>query len=396
PDERRPGEAGRRRPGAGRAAHLLLRDRRHLLDVHVRQPGRLVAVRGGPGEHRPGRQPGQRAAHRGDDRGRRPGRHLPREHPLRRGRGGGGRAPRLVGDHGGTRRQHRRAGQRHRLPVGCAPGGPGGGGRRRGVPGGVVTLRPGRIPAWWLLGGVGAVLVAGVAGLALGPVRLPPLGVAAETLNLLPWVELESGLTPREAAIVTQIRLPRVVLGLLVGAMLALAGGVYQGAFRNPLAEPYLLGVAAGAGLGVTVTVALRGGTGIADLPLTVPLAAFTGAVGAVVLTYLLGVTGGRDRSQATLILAGVAVSAFLAALQTYLLQRHIEVIRDIYSWLLGRLGGATWHDVRLLLPYAVVTAVVVLLLRRELDVLSVGDDEAASLGLHPERSRYLLLATAS
>jgi len=259
-----------------------------------------------------------------------------------------------------------------------------------------VVHRPGRVSLWWLLAGIGAVVVAGVAGLALGPVRLPPLGVAAETLNQLPWVELDSGLSPRQAAIVSQIRLPRVVLGLLVGAVLALAGGVYQGAFRNPLAEPYLLGVAAGAGLGVTVTVALRGGTGLADLPLTVPLAAFTGAIGAVVLTYLLGATGGRDRSPATLILAGVAVSAFLAALQTYLLQRHIEVIRDVYSWLLGRLGGATWHDVRLLLPYAVVVTVVVLLLRRELDVLSVGDDEAASLGLHPQRSRFLLLAAAS
>jgi iron complex transport system permease protein len=209
-------------------------------------------------------------------------------------------------------------------------------------------------------------------------------------------VDLDSGLTGRQAAIVTQIRLPRVVLGLLVGAMLALAGGAYQGTFRNPLAEPYLLGVAAGAGLGVTVVVAMRAGTGMSGLPVTVPLAAFAGALGAVTLTYLLGMAGGRDRSPATLILAGVAVSAFLAAVQTYLLQRHIDVIQQVYSWLLGRLAGATWHDVRLLLPYAVVVALVLLLLRRELDVLSVGDDEAASLGLHPQHTRYLLLAAAS
>jgi iron complex transport system permease protein len=247
-----------------------------------------------------------------------------------------------------------------------------------------------------VLAGVAAVLAAGVAGLVFGPVRLPPSAVAVEVLDLLPWVELDSGLGERQAAIVTRIRLPRVVLGLLVGAMLALAGGAYQGAFRNPLADPYLLGVAAGAGLGVTVMLALGGGTRTSGLPVTVPLAAFAGALGAVALTYLLGVAGGRDRSPATLILAGVAVSAFLAAVQTYLLQRHIEVIREVYSWLLGRLGGATWHDVRLLLPYAVAVAVAVLLLRRELDVLSVGDEEAASLGLHPQRSRYLLLGVAS
>ena len=253
-----------------------------------------------------------------------------------------------------------------------------------------------RLRWWWAATGVLAVIVAAVAGLAFGPVGLPPAGVAVEVINLLPGVELSGGLPERQAAIVTQIRLPRVVLGLLVGAMLALAGGAYQGAFRNPLADPYLLGVAAGAGLGVTVAIALSGGQVTTGLPVTVPVAAFAGALGAVLLTYLVGAAGGRDRSPPTLILAGVAVSAFLAALQTYLLQRHIEVIREVYSWLLGRLGGATWHDVRLLLPYAIVVSVILLLLGRELDVLSVGDDEAASLGLHPQRSRYLLLAAAS
>ena len=247
-----------------------------------------------------------------------------------------------------------------------------------------------------MLAGVAAVLVAAVAGLAFGPVRLPPGGVVREVLDLLPGLAVDSGLDERQAAIVTRIRLPRVVLGLLVGAMLALAGGCYQGAFRNPLADPYLLGVAAGAGLGATVAIGLQGTGGSAALPATLPLAAFAGALGAVTLTYLLGVAGGRDRSPATLILAGVAVSAFLAAVQTYLLQRNVETIRQVYTWLLGRLSGADWHDVRVLLPYAVVVAAVILLLRRELDVLSVGDEEAAGLGLHPRRSRYLLLAAAS
>lgn len=259
-----------------------------------------------------------------------------------------------------------------------------------------MTVRPTR-PRWpWVLAGVVAVAVAAVAGLALGPVRLPPGGVVLELVDLLPAVEVDSGLDQRQAAIVTRIRLPRVVLGLLVGAMLALAGGCYQGAFRNPLADPYLLGVAAGAGLGVTVVIAWQSTGATGTMPATVPLAAFAGALTAVTLTYLLGVAGGRDRSPATLILAGVAVSAFLAAVQTYLLQRNVETIRQVYTWLLGRLSGAEWQDVRVLLPYAVVVAVVILLLRRELDVLSVGDDEAAGLGLHPQRSRYLLLAAAS
>jgi iron complex transport system permease protein len=262
-----------------------------------------------------------------------------------------------------------------------------------------ALARPGRLRVRWVLLGCCAVFAAAIAGISLGPVRIPPGGVAAELLNLLPYVNIDSGLTEREAAIVTQLRLPRVVLGLLVGAMLALAGGCYQGVFRNPLADPYLLGVAAGAGLGVTAVIATQvdqtGGV-TAGLPVTVPIAAFVGAIGAVVLTYVLGVAGGRDRSPATLILAGVAVSAFLSAGQTYLLQRNSDAIQEVYSWLLGRLATGGWHDVLVLLPYALVTATVVMLHRRELDVLSVGDEEAASLGLHPQRSRYLLVAAAS
>ncbi|WP_431877487.1 FecCD family ABC transporter permease [Micromonospora marina] len=266
----------------------------------------------------------------------------------------------------------------------------------RGAPG--APIRPAGLRKRWLLAGVVAVLVALVAGVSLGPVSLPPGSVAAELLNLLPGVHLDSGLTEREVAIITELRLPRVVLGLLVGALLALAGGCYQGVFRNPLADPYLLGVAAGAGFAVTAAIVLGAGAGgaLTGLPITIPLAAFVGSLGAVVLTYLLGAAGGRDRSPATLILAGVAVSAFFAAGQTYLLQQHSDNIQQVYSWLLGRLATAGWHDVWLVLPYFVLTSVVVLLHRRELDVLSVGDDEAAGLGLHPQRSRYLLIAAAS
>ncbi len=271
-------------------------------------------------------------------------------------------------------------------------------GRAAPGPAGGAAARPVRLRPAWLAGGLVAVLAAAVAGCAFGPVSLPPGSVAAEILNLLPGVRLDSGLTEREIAIVTELRLPRVVLGLVVGGMLALAGAAYQGVFRNPLADPHLLGVAAGAGLGVTAVIAARAATGdaTANLPLAVPLAAFVGAIGAVTLTYLLGVAGGRDRSPATLILAGVAVSSFFAAAQTYLLQRHVDALREVYSWVLGRLATAGWHDVRMVLPYAVVTATVVLLHRRTLDVLGVGDDEAAALGLHPQRARLILLAAAS
>ncbi len=238
-------------------------------------------------------------------------------------------------------------------------------------------MKPARLSFWWLGAGVAAVLAALVLGVALGPVSLPLKDVALELLGL------DNNLNPREAAIVTQIRLPRVLLGLMVGSMLALAGGCFQGVFRNPLADPYLLGTAAGAGVGATTAIAMR-----ADDSL-VPIAAFAGALIAVISTYLLGATR-------NLILAGVAISSFLTAIQTYVLQRNVDTIREVYSWLLGRLATHGYAEVKTLLPYAAVTMIVVLALRRELDVLSVGDAEAATLGLHPQRSRLILLGAAS
>jgi cobalamin transport system permease protein len=266
----------------------------------------------------------------------------------------------------------------------------------------VDRARPAALRVRWLVAGVGAVIVATVLGVALGPVGLSPYGVLLELLDEIPGVHLNSGLSATDAAIVTQLRLPRVCLGLLVGAMLSLAGGCYQGVFRNPLADPYLLGVSAGAGLGATAAIAGRsafaqlpiaGGTGT---PLSVPAAAFVGALVAVAMTYALGAAGGRYRTPATLVLAGVAVSAFLAAGQSFIQQKYVETIREVYSWILGRLTTAGWHDVLLLVPYFVITTAVMLTQGRQLDVMSVGDDEATSLGAHPRRTRLILIVAAS
>ena len=164
--------------------------------------------------------------------------------------------------------------------------------------------------------------------------------------------------------------------------MLSVAGGSYQGVFRNALADPYLLGAAAGAGLGRHARHRQRRhGAGV------VPIAAFAGALGAVALAYAVGAAGDRLRSSASLLLAGVAVASFLTALQTYVLQRNNnDTIRQVYSWILGRLNTVGWGDVGSIVPYFVVTTAVLLACRRSLDVLAVGDEEAASLGLHPQR----------
>lgn len=261
-----------------------------------------------------------------------------------------------------------------------------------------MTSSPARLRLRWIVVGLGTVAVSVIAGLALGSVRLSPLGVAIELLDQMPGVHLNSGLTSREAAIVTELRLPRVVLGLLVGATLAVSGGCYQGVFRNPLADPHFLGVSAGAGLGATAVIVARASEATATGVVSgaVPPAAFVGALGAVALTYAIGEVGARFRSPATLLLAGVAVSAFLTAAQTVIQQRNIEAIREVYSWLLGSLATSGWDDVVLLLPYSVISIVIMVVTCRILDVLAVGDEDATSLGINPRFARYLLLTVAS
>lgn len=252
----------------------------------------------------------------------------------------------------------------------------------------VARLRPGAAAS-----GVGAVVVAVVLSLSLGPVDVSVRGVFLELLDGVPGLSIDSGLSSVHQAIVVDIRLPRVVLGLLVGATLSMSGAAYQGAFRNPLADPYLLGIAAGAGLGATIAITqnLGDGTGLTD---PVPLAAFAGALLAVVLSYGAGHIGGR--STASLVLAGVAVASFLTACQTYVLQSNSDAFREVYAWILGRIATSGWSEPALMFPYFLLTAVVVLRYRRALDILAVGDEEAESLGADPRRIRVVVVVAAS
>jgi len=250
------------------------------------------------------------------------------------------------------------------------------------------TLRP-------VLVGVVVAAAAICCGVAFGPAsRIGPGAALVEVVDRIPGVALDSGLSPSQAATVWDLRLSRTILGLLVGWMLASAGAAYQGVFRNPLADPYLLGVAAGAGFGATLVI-VQGRVG-ADPSVMVPAAAFGGAMLAVFVTYLVGAAGDRRRTPASLLLAGVAVSSLFTALQTFVQQRHASDIRLVYSWILGRLSTAGWGEVAMLLPYVALSSGVLLLYGRTLDVMSVGDDEASSLGLDVNRARFVIVLAAS
>ena len=251
-----------------------------------------------------------------------------------------------------------------------------------------------RLPAVAVLSAFGVLAAAGVLSAGSGAAGLPVWGVVTALIDRVPLVDFHSSLSARQEGILFQIRLPRLVLGMLVGGSLGMAGAAYQGVFRNPLADPYLLGVSAGAGLGAVL--ALGFGLDLAWGPFdAVPAAAFVGSMVAVAASAVIA--RGSASSPATLLLGGVAMAALFSAAQTYALQQLSETrAREVLSRLFGQLNTSGWRQVWILGPYVAVCGVILFAHRRHLDVLRVGDDEARALGLNPARSRLTVIAAAS
>ena len=253
-------------------------------------------------------------------------------------------------------------------------------------------VRPSRLRARWLAAALLLLVLALLVGLAVGAARLAPAALLAEVVDRV--LGRPSELSETQQAILWELRAPRVVLGAVVGATLALSGAAYQGVFGNPLADPYLLGVSAGAGLGATLAVA-GGLPGIPAGVALLPVAAFAGALLAVGGTYALGRSVG-GRGTASLILAGVAVAAFCTAVQSYVQQRHADTIRQVYSWLLGDLSTLGWRELAGIAPYVAAGGIVVLAHRRLLDVLRLGEVEARALGVRTARVRLVVVVAAT
>ena len=258
-----------------------------------------------------------------------------------------------------------------------------------------TSLDTGRNRYWFVFGGV-LLLVAMIVGTMIGPAGPTWWRIPLEFLNRLPFIRIDSGVSEQDWNIVWLIRTPRVVLAAIVGSMLSISGASYQGVFRNPLVDPYLLGVAAGAGLGATLVFAFQRGATSNWIVDPLPLAAFIGALVAVLVTYVVGTAFGTTQSTTTLILAGVAVTSLATSIQAFILQRNTDVVRQVYSWILGRLSSATWGDVRLVLPYVLLSTGVLFMHRRLLDVLRVGDDEASALGINVRRVRLIVVLAAT
>ena len=227
-----------------------------------------------------------------------------------------------------------------------------------------------------------ALVIALLLGVALGTIALSPAQV---------WNALLGRGDAAAVTVVRVLRLPRAVLAALIGAGLGMSGAALQGAMRNPLAEPYLLGVSGGAAVGAVVAVAF--GLSVTLLP----IAAFAGAIAAVVVTFFVAHAAGTRGDARILLMAGVVVGAFAnSVIMLVLGTAPSNVVRDATWWMMGSVATATWTDNVWLLAYLVIGGAALLAWARRIDILALGDDTAAALGLDPERAARGIYAAAA
>ena len=250
--------------------------------------------------------------------------------------------------------------------------------------------------SWWpkfLLAGlilVTALLLAG----SLGAVAIPFPTVVQILLSRLPGLPIDSDWPASWETIIWDIRLPRLLLAGLVGASLAMSGATYQGIFRNPLADPYLIGVAAGAGLGATIILVSPVEASAYRISV-LPLAALCGALVAVTVAYFLARVG-QTVPATTLILSGVAIAALASALSSFIMLTGRQDLRIVFSWIMGSFNTSSWEKMLMVVPYLIPSALVIFWHARVLNVLQLDEEQAQQLGINVERVKLLLIAAAS
>lgn len=246
----------------------------------------------------------------------------------------------------------------------------------------------------WLL--VALLLALMILAISIGTVYISPWRVIKILAYQLPWVSahLIPDWPQSHETIITLIRLPRVVLALVVGSALALAGAIFQGLFKNPMADPHIIGASAGAGLGATLAISLGlslNWNGLGAIPLLASLGAFL----TVILVYNLARTGGTVPIP-NLLLAGVALTSLLSALISLLIYFGQGQMHTIVFWLMGGLSGRNWNYVLFALPNLLVGTAVAVYYARDLNLMLLGEESAHNLGVEVEKVKAILLVVAS
>ncbi len=230
--------------------------------------------------------------------------------------------------------------------------------------------------------------------LTRGAAPIPARTALAFALDRLPWVTFTPDAPATWQRIIVDVRLPRVAAAVIVGAALSGSGAAYQGVFRNPLADPFLLGIASGAALGASLAI-------VSPLPIDsygfgwVPASAFLGALITVVLVTMLARSGG-DIDGVSLILAGVALSSVASAISSFILLTGGQKAQPIFAFIFGGLNTISWTRVAIVLPYVLGGAAVLAITSRALDVLQLDEEQAEHLGLNVARTKVIVLAAAS
>ena len=251
--------------------------------------------------------------------------------------------------------------------------------------------RRGRLPLLVLIGGLGLVMVLAI---ALGSVAIPVTTTAEVLAARILGLPVPATWTNGQETIVMQVRLPRVLLACITGACLAVSGAIYQGLFRNPMGDPYLLGVAPGAGLGATVVIVFSL-TAVVGSVWVLPAAALAGALAATALIYLLARVDKRT-PVGMLLLAGVALGSLLSAVSSLLMLARPDRLQSAVMWLFGSFATAGWSQLALVVPYAVVGGAIAVALARQLNLMLLDDEQAGFLGANVERLKLALVVAGT
>ena len=263
-----------------------------------------------------------------------------------------------------------------------------------GVGIGSARTLPLAFPRWRVLLGLVALSAIVVMAVGIGTVYIPPLTIIKVVAAKAPFLDLTGSWPESWDSIIWRIRFPRILLAGLVGAALAVSGATYQGLFRNPLADPYLIGVSGGAGLGAAVV--LVTGVPLYAYGLSVlPPAALGGALLAVTVAYVIAKQS-EGLPLSTLILAGVAIASLAGAVTSLLMIHNNPDVRPLLSWLLGSFIGSRWRDILIVLPYIIPGILIIMAYGRILNMLQVNEEEAKQLGVNVERTKLVLISLAS